>query len=108
MSDAPIRTHVNDRAWAVLEKARLYCEKLLSDARMVCDSFLTSRGVKAEEVCCVVVGSVGRQEALGASDLDLIPVLGSAAALTSFLAHDKPLRQELRDKLKVKVSQGMT
>lgn len=106
MSAVLLQTHVNSRAWAVLEKARLHCEKLLSDVRMVCDGFLTSRGVKLEDVCMVIVGSVGRQEALEASDVDLIPVLSSAEVLAAFLLRDKPLRQELRDKLGVKVSQG--
>lgn len=106
MSDAPIQTHVNNRAWAVLEMARQYCDKLLVDIRTICDGFLASRGLKWEDICCVVVGSVGRLEALEASDLDLIPLLRSTDSLAAFQPHDKPLRQEIKDKLKIKVSQG--
>jgi hypothetical protein len=106
MNDDPIQTHVNSRAWAVLEKARQHCHKVLADVRVVCDAFLASRGLKLEDVCCVIVGSVGRQEALEASDIDLIPVLRSAAALGAFQPHDKALRQEVREHLKAKVSQG--
>jgi predicted nucleotidyltransferase len=106
MSDAPIRPHVNNRAWTPLDKARRYCDKVLAEVRAVCDSFLATRKLKPKDVCCVVVGSVGRQEALEASDIDLVPVLRSAAALAAFGPHDKPLRQEIRDKLEIKVSQG--
>lgn len=103
--NAPIQPHLNSRAWTVLEKARQYCDKVLGEVRSVCDGFLANRKLTSEEVCCVVVGSVGRQEALEASDIDLIPVL-RYAALAAFQPHDKALRQEIKDKLTIKVSQG--
>lgn len=106
MIDVPIQTHVNGRTWAVLEKARHHCDKVLGDVRAICDAFLAARGLTPEAVCCVVVGSVGRQEALEASDIDLIPVLRSAAALAALQPHDEALRQEIKDKLNIKVSQG--
>jgi hypothetical protein len=106
MNDTPIQPHVNGRAWAVLEKARHFCDKALGDVTSACDGFLGSRGLKLEDVCCVVVGSVGRQEALEVSDIDLIPVLRSAAALAAFQPHDKALRQEIKEKLQTKVSRG--
>jgi predicted nucleotidyltransferase len=112
MNDAPIQTHVNNRAWVLLEKARKYCDKLLGEIRAIADAFLADKNLTPEDVCFVVVGSVGRQEALEGSDIDLIPVLRSAAALATFQPHDKPLRQEIKDKLKaiyereIKVSQG--
>ena len=106
MNDAPIQAHVNGRAWAVLEKARQYCDKLLGEVRAVADAFLSGKGLTPEDVCCVVVGSVGRREALEASDIDLIPVLRPAAALAAFRPHDKALRQEIKDRLRIKVSQG--
>jgi hypothetical protein len=106
MNDVPIQPHLNSRSWAVLEKARQYCEKLLGEVRAIADAFLAGKKLTPEEVCCVVVGSVGRQEALEASDIDLIPVLRSAATLAAFQPHDKALRQEIKDNLKIKVSQG--
>jgi predicted nucleotidyltransferase len=106
MSDPPIQTHVNSRTWAVLEKARQHCDRVLADVRTVCDNFLGNRGLKPKDVCCVVVGSVGRQEALESSDIDLIPVLRSSAALATFQNHDKALRQQIKKKLKIRVSQG--
>jgi hypothetical protein len=106
MIDAPIQPHVNSRAWAVLEKARQHGDKVLGDVRAICDDFLASHNLTPEHACCVVVGSVGRQEALEASDIDLIPVLRSAAALSAFQPHDKALRQAIKEKLGIKVSQG--
>jgi hypothetical protein len=106
MSDAPIQTHVNNRSWAVLEKARQHCDTVLAKVRTVCDKFLRNNGLKPEDVCCVVVGSVGRREALEASDIDLIPVLRTAAALAAFQPLDKALRKEINDQLATKVSQG--
>jgi hypothetical protein len=106
MIDAPIQTHVNSRAWAVLEKARQHGDKVLGNVRAVCDDFLAAHTLTPEDACCVVVGSVGRQEALEASDIDLIPVLRSAAALAGFQPHDKALRQGIKEKLGIKVSQG--
>jgi hypothetical protein len=46
MSNAPIQTHVNQRAWAVLEKAGQHCDKVLGDVRATCDNFLASRTQK--------------------------------------------------------------
>ena len=106
MNPSTLQKHLNDRAWRALEKARQYCEKQLTDVQGIADDFLAKRGVKPEDVCCVVVGSVGRQEALEASDIDLTPVLRSAAVLAVFQPHDKDLRNEIQTKLKTKVSQG--
>jgi hypothetical protein len=106
MSDAPIQRHIDSRSWDSLEKARQHCDKALADVRGVCDAFLVGRRLRPKDVCCVVVGSVGRQEALEASDIDLIPVLRGPAALAAFQPHDKDLRQGIKDKLKTKVSQG--
>jgi hypothetical protein len=53
-----------------------------------------------------VVGSVGRFEALQASDLDFTPVVRTPQALEKFKPHDQPLRARLRDQLGVDVSKG--
>jgi hypothetical protein len=106
MSNALIQAHVNGRTWEILEKARQHCEKVSTNVQSVAEEFFRTRGLNEEDVCCVVVGSVGRQEALEASDVDLIPVLRSATALASFQSHDKALRNEIKNTLKTKVSQG--
>lgn len=106
MTDAPIKEHVNDRTWNALERARKHCEDLLSKVRSICDKFLDEKKLNPNDVCCVVVGSVGRGEALAASDIDLIPVLSSTASLAAFQQHDKALREAIRNALNIKVSQG--
>jgi hypothetical protein len=68
--------------------------------------FLKQRKIAPEDLCCVAVGSVGRFEALQASDIDLIPVTRTTDALAHFRPHDKDLRKAIADKLQIKVSQG--
>ncbi len=67
MNDVSIQAHVNARAWKVLEKARRHCARVLDKVRTVCDNFVASHRLTPADVCCVVVGSVGRQE--GAHDM---------------------------------------
>jgi len=106
MNDIIIQPHINKRAWDILENARKNCDQLIGRITSIGDGFLVSLGLNPDELCCVVVGSVGRQEALAASDVDLIPVLSSPIALAAFKPHDKTLRKEIQDKLGCKVSQG--
>lgn len=54
----------------------------------------------------MAVGSVGRLEALEASDLDVIPILQDTKALEQYLNYDKKLRDLLAKKLNIKVSKG--
>ena len=60
MIDVPIQAHVNKRARAVLGRAGQHCDKLLGDVRAICDAFLAGHNLTPEDVCWVVVGSVGR------------------------------------------------
>src|SRR5207245_2601909 len=90
MSAQLLQQHLNDRAWRVLENARSYCERLISDVTRVVDGYLDEVSFDRASVCFVVVGSVGRFEALEASDLDLTPVLRTAEALEKFKDHDQP------------------
>src|ERR1700733_5965099 len=101
MTDASIKEHVNNRTWDALEKARKHCEALLSKTQAICDRLLTEKRVSLDDVCCVVVGSVGRGEALEASDIDFIPVLGSNVASAQFEPIDKALREAIRKELNI-------
>lgn len=93
MSTTPtLNTHLNPRAAKILDDARQQSEAVLVRVRDTADPFMTSKKVASGDVCLVVVGSVGREEALAASDVDLIPVLGSQAALSKFNKQDKALR----------------
>ena len=70
------------------------------------DGFLTEKIFDQEDVCFAIVGSVGRFEALHASDLDFTPVLKNQAALDKFKDLDQPLRELIRTQLGVDVSKG--
>ncbi len=102
----PLEKHLNDRAWRVLEEARVHCECLLQKLTQLADSFLAEKRFDPANVCFAVVGSVGRFEALAASDVDFTPVLASQAALDQFKDHDQPLREAIRRQLGVDVSKG--
>lgn len=62
--------------------------------------------VTIDDICFVAVGSVGRDEALPASDLDLIPVCTSDEVLDRYRPHDGFVRKSLGDKLEIKISAG--
>jgi hypothetical protein len=106
MSVHELQRHINDRAWATLQRAKEYCESLLGKVQSIADEYLTEKGIDPSDVCFVVVGSVGRFEAMEASDLDFTPVLRTAAAAKQFKDHDQPLRARIRDQAKVDVSKG--
>ena len=57
-------------------------------------------------MCFVVVGSIGRNEALDASDLDIVPVARNDDAFRGYQSSDQRLRSALRKSLGVKVSKG--
>jgi Putative nucleotidyltransferase DUF294 len=94
------------RALAILERAANYSESLIQKAKEVADSFCQLRGLDTAGVCFIVVGSVGRKEALEASDFDFIPVASSDADLSAYQPHDGQLRAALAAALNVKVSKG--
>jgi hypothetical protein len=106
MSAETLQKHLNNRAWKVLESARAYCEQLIQRVTEITNAFLAEQQFDAADVCFVVVGSVGRFEALGASDLDFTPVLRTQEALQRFGSLDQLLRARLREQLDVDVSRG--
>jgi hypothetical protein len=98
--------HLKDRARRVLQNARDHCEGLLARVGALTNSFLEKEALPPDDICLVVVGSVGRFEALAASDIDLIPVTRTQETLTRFQPHDQALRKAVSEGLQVKVSQG--
>ena len=57
-------------------------------------------------MCFAAVGSVGRKEALEASDLDIVPIAINADRLAKYNPVDASLRECLRNDLGIKVSNG--
>jgi len=81
-----------------------FSESRLERSTAVVNEYIASAGLPSEKLCVIAVGSVGRREALEASDLDVIPVLKEE--IPSFHEHDQQMRQLLRERLGVKVSKG--
>jgi signal-transduction protein with cAMP-binding, CBS, and nucleotidyltransferase domain len=90
MNHPPIQKHLNERAWRVLEAAREHCESLFQRLTQITDGFLAEKSLDPEAVCFVVVGSVGRFEALRASDVDFTPVLKDQPPSTNSRATINP------------------
>lgn len=91
---------------AVYSHAAQRCNALVAQAKTVIEDYSQREGLDLNPLCIVVVGSVGRSEALGASDFDITPIARDESTLDAFLPHDQPIRQALRDALNVKVSKG--
>lgn len=101
-----LEKRVNERALITLRRANEFTDELLRNAQSLSGKFLQEAGISAADICLVAVGSVGRREALEASDLDVLPVLRNAEALKRYTIHDQSLRKQLSDGLELKVSQG--
>lgn len=70
-----MRCLMNHRTYEVFLKAQKHCTDILNKTSIVVNDFLRKKGIREDDVCFVAVGSVGRLEALQASDLDFIPLL---------------------------------
>ena len=89
------------------EDASKFCSDLLDKTiRITKESLNDITGTAENDICFAAVGSVGRDEALSASDLDLIPVCADDEVLKRYQPHDESVRKCIREKLKIKVSAG--
>jgi hypothetical protein len=94
------------RAFTILARAEDHSKAMIERARASIENFATTKGVDISNICFVVVGSVGRHEALEASDFDVIPVALIESALEQYRMNDAELRAKLATDLGVKVSKG--
>ena len=90
------------RSFETLKRAQTNCEQLKNR----CGEILTGTSVDSQRVCFVAIGSVGRCEALDASDLDIIPVLKDESSLENFEGRDADIRKMLQERLHLHVSEG--
>lgn len=81
-------------------------ERLLAQAQSVLSAYCSSHDLSEEDVCFFCVGSVGRQEALDASDVDFIPVVRDNDVVQPFMQQDEQIRMALSSALQVRVSKG--
>ncbi len=95
-----------------LDEAAEHCKKQRETVASIVDTALNERGFDRNLVGIVVVGSVGRDEALpgGGPDVDLIPVLSDAEACRRFRDGDNSLERVIRarvgEELGIEVSKG--
>lgn len=101
-----LREHLRPETFGILERADARCAELERKASEILAKLVTKAGVDESQVCFIATGSVGRREALEASDLDFMPVLADPATLAAYAGHDQEIRTRLSEHLGIKVSKG--
>lgn len=100
------KNYLEKRTYSTFEKSYSYSNSIISKANKLLDEYFDKTKLDKSKVCFVAVGSIGRYEALKASDLDIIPVIINDRYLRIYKKHDKRIRRFLSSRLKVKVSAG--
>jgi len=98
--------HIEARTLKTLEKASKYSLRIIEETAKSIDDYVVKNKLDSKKICFVAVGSIGRREALGASDLDIIPILLTPSYLNKFKYHDKRIRKHIANKHNIKVSAG--
>ena len=106
MISEELKRYLKKEAVAVYEEAQEWCNTRIAAAEKCIEHFQSTQHVDLNDICFVVVGSVGRSEALAASDLDFVPIARTGRALEQYESKDAQLRDLLREELKTKVSKG--
>src|SRR3954454_25271166 len=101
-----VKRCVKPRHYTTFKNARDHSNRLAGAVGDVITEYMNSRSEALGGMCFAVVGSVGRREALNASDIDLIPVAVDGSRLQQYEPHDAELRRLVESRLKVKVSKG--
>jgi hypothetical protein len=89
-----IEPFVRASTYALFQRAFAHCQAVLKRSEEYFAQYSEKEGVDASKVCFVVAGSFGRQEALEASDFDLLPIVDDDA-LYAHLS-DEPKNLALR------------
>ncbi|WP_089728902.1 DUF294 nucleotidyltransferase-like domain-containing protein [Candidatus Thiosymbion oneisti] len=101
-----LESYLDARTFKTYIRAQDHCSQLCADTQRCVEEYLKEHRLNHANICLVAVGSVGRQEALEASDLDIIPVLSSKTTTVDFERHDRALRERISNDLGIKVSEG--
>ncbi|MBI3818853.1 MAG: hypothetical protein HY286_09210 [Planctomycetes bacterium] len=100
-----IKHVIASRTFDTLKKAHDHSESIRQKTTEITDRWIDKRSLDASKLCFVAVGSIGRREALQASDLDLVPiVVGSDCTNLDSIHTD--LRELLKTDLGLEVSRG--
>jgi len=106
MSIEILREYLDEKTYNILHEANKFCSDLISQSKSIIKNLLTVEGVSLSDICFVAVGSIGRGEALYASDVDIIPVLKDNRAFNVYETKDAQFRINLSKKLGLPVSKG--
>lgn len=104
--ESGIKACLKGRHLNIFERAKAHSDDLVARVKEVVSAFLSEKGLNEEGLCFVLIGSVGRREALQASDIDLVPIAADEARLQQYAPLDQDLRARIKDVLKTKVSKG--
>jgi predicted nucleotidyltransferase len=97
---------VKAKHYCILERAVQLSDKRISQVQKIINEFLQNNNLAAEGMCFALIGSVGRKEALEASDIDVIPIALTKEHFDAYQPFDADLRTKIQDTVKVKVSKG--
>ena len=106
MTSAGVEKYMQAEAAAVYRRAQDWCDAKIADATKCIQLFKDNEQVNLADLCFVVVGSMGRSEALAASDMDLVPIARTRCALEEYMNRDAQLRRQLSEALGMKISEG--
>ena len=98
---------MKSRVGVILDRATSVSMGLLAKSKPMIADFLTKRKLDPNALCFAATGSVGRYEALEASDFDVIPIARDRKRLKRYEPYDQELRQLLKNSLDVSVSKGV-
>lgn len=87
------------------QRAWQYSESLIRSTESCANAIFREYGVDSRFACISVVGSVGRREALEASDIDMLPIWGGPpSGFKPFKDAMEILRERIRQELSIEVS----
>ena len=100
---------VKEQSATIYEEAANWCFEKTSLAREVIDHFVSGQSLDVDmtKLCFIAVGSIGRNEALDASDLDIIPIAKERQVLDKYRQVDHELRGLLQERLGIHISKGL-
>lgn len=101
-----MKKYLKEEAASVYDEAQHSCRNTIEVAKQCIQSFGKEGRIDLGDLCFVVVGSTGRNEALAASDFDLVPIARTRCSLKEYRTQDACLRKRLAEALKMKVSEG--
>ncbi len=104
--ESGIKALLKGRPLAVFDRAKAHSDELVYRVEDVVSAFIKEHGLADGGLCFVLIGSVGRREALQASDIDFVPIAADEASLQRYAPLDQNLRSRIKDSLTTKVSKG--